>query len=80
MLTKLTVVITSQYMPISNHAESHIRLYVNCISTNKNQETDLILVRRKDNSLDPAHKIKDCLFERTILCYRPELSGIEGQN
>ena len=55
MLTKLTVVITSQYMPVSNHAGSN-----------------MILIRRKDNSLDPAFKIKDCLFERTILCYRPE--------
>ena len=67
MLTQLTVAITSQYMPMSNHTESNIRLYVNCISTNKNQETDFILVGRKDDTLDPAFKIKDCLFERTIL-------------
>jgi hypothetical protein len=67
MLTQLTVAITSPYMPMSNHTESNIRLYVNCISTNKNQETDFILVGRKDDTLDPAFKIKDCLFERTIL-------------
>lgn len=50
--------------------ETKRMLCINCISTKKKQETDLILISRKDCGLGPVLKIKEDPFARKILYYR----------